>query len=270
MNIMLVDDDRYVLEGLKKLLDWNTFHGKLTATASNGAEALELFLHTRPDVVISDIKMPVMDGISLARHIHEHVRDITIILLTSYGEFEYAQKAIQYQVANYILKPITKEKINDLQLILEDIYHKRNDHKEEFLSNWKPTFEESILAALRSQDAKMFDDFFSSPHFQERLARDHSNAYGIQLLNFLYLYLGELHINPDIVAASKERAMDEYWNLPDKDAKANYLISTYYDTLLSIHTQKNKNLDSISSYVKEYVENHYTQPTLTSLHLRIK
>ncbi len=262
MNIMLVDDDRYVLEGLKKLLDWNTFHGKLTATASNGAEALELFLHTRPDVVISDIKMPVMDGISLARHIHEHAPDITIILLTSYGEFEYAQKAIQYQVANYILKPITKEKINDLQLILEDIYHKRNDHKEEFLSNWKPTFEESILAALRSQDAKMFDDFFSSPHFQERLARDHSNAYGIQLLNFLYLYLGELHINPDIVAASKERAMDEYWNLPDKDAKANYLISTYYDTLLSIHTQKNKNLDSISSYVKEYVENHYTEPDL--------
>ena len=238
MNIMLVDDDRYVLEGLKKLLDWNTFHGRLTATASNGAEALELFLHTRPDVVISDI------------------------LLTSYGEFEYAQKAIQYQVADYILKPITKEKINELQLLLEDIYHKRNDHKEEFLSNWKPTFEESILAALRSQDTKMFDDFFSSPHFQERLARDHSNAYGIQLLNFLYLYLGELHINPDIVAASKERAMDEYWNLPGKDAKANYLISTYYDTLLSIHTQKNKNLDSISSYVKEYVENHYTEPDL--------
>ena len=169
MNIMLVDDDRYVLEGLKKLLDWNTFHGRLTATASNGAEALELFFHTRPDVVISDIKMPVMDGISLARHIHEHAPDITIILLTSYGEFEYAQKAIQYQVADYILKPITKEKINELQLLLEDIYHKRNDHKEEFLSNWKPTFEESILAALEVRTPKCLMIFSAPRTFRSAL-----------------------------------------------------------------------------------------------------
>lgn len=259
---MLVDDDKYVLEGLKRLLNWNAFHGRLTATASNGAEALELFLHTRPDVVISDIKMPIMDGISLARHIHEQSEDITIILLSSYGEFEYAQKAIQYQVANYILKPITKEKINELQLILESICHKRNDRKEEFLSNWNLTFEESILASLRSQDTKIFDDFFSSSHFQEKLAKDYSNAYGIQLLNFLYLYLSELHINPGIVSAAKEKAMDEYWNLPGKDAKANYLISIYYDTLLSVHNQKNKNLESISSYVREYVEKHYTDPDL--------
>ncbi|MGN0304715.1 MAG: response regulator, partial [Lachnospiraceae bacterium] len=192
MNIMLVDDDRYVLEGLKKLLNWNAFCGRLTATASNGAEALELFISCRPDVIITDIKMPVMDGISLACHVHEQSPDITIILLSSYGEFEYAQKAIQYKVASYILKPITKEKVNELQLLLEDLYHRRTHQKEEFLSNWKPNFEETIMAALRNQDIKMFDDFFASCHFHEKLDRDTSNAYGIQLINFLYLYLSDL------------------------------------------------------------------------------
>lgn len=262
MNIMLVDDDRYVLEGLKKLLNWNTFCGRLTATASNGAEALELFMACRPDVVITDIKMPVMDGMALACHIHEQSPDITIILLSSYGEFEYAQKAIQYKVANYILKPVTKEKINQLQLLLEDIYRKRTHQKEEFLSNWKPGFEDTIMTALRSQDIKTFDDFFASPHFHEKLARDTSNAYGIQLISFLYLYLSDLHIDSAIVSAAKEKAMNEYWNLSSKAAKANYLISTYYDTLLSVCRQKSKTLDSISSYAKEYVKEHYTESQL--------
>lgn len=262
MNIMLVDDDKHVLEGLKKLLDWNAFHGRLTATASNGAEALTLFVQAWPDVIISDIKMPVMDGITLARHVHEQSPDISMILLSGYSEFEHAQKAIQYQVENYILKPITREKINELQHILECIDQRRSSQKKEFLSNWKHDFKESILTALRGQNTKMFDTFFSSSLFHEKLGQDPSNAYGIQLLDFLYLYLSELHINPDIISAAKEKAMNDYWDLPGKDAKANYLISAYYDTLISVNAQKNKNLDSISSHVKEYVEAHYAESDL--------
>lgn len=262
MNLMLVDDDKHVLEGLKKHLDWNSFEGKLTATASNGREALNLIEGTRPDVIISDIRMPVMDGISLAQAIQEQRLNIDLILLSGYGEFEYAQKAIRYQVSKYILKPITRQKIDELQAMLVELCQARKHQKEDFLSNWDHAFRDQILKALRDNAPDAFDDYFSSRLFAEKLRSDTSNAFGIQMLNFLYGYLSELNISPEIIASSKERAMNLYYDLPSTDEKSNYLISTYYDAITSIHTRKSKNLDSISMHVEDYVSSHFMEPDL--------
>lgn len=262
MNLMLVDDDKHVLEGLKKLLDWNSFEGKLTATASNGREALDLIDGTKPDVIISDIRMPVMDGILLAQAIQEKSLDIDIILLSGYGEFEYAQKAIQYHVSKYILKPITRQKIAELQDMLMELCQTKRHKKEAFLSNWDHAFRERVMNALRDNTPDAFDEFFSSPAFIEKLRADASNAFGIQMLNFLYHYLSELNISPEIIASSKENAMNHYWDLPSPDEKSNYLISTFYDAITSIHIRKNKNLASISTYVEEYTAAHYMEPDL--------
>ena len=67
MNILLIDDEKYAVEGLISMLDWKRFDGTLTGTASNGKDALELIELSPPDVIISDIKMPVMDGLELAK-----------------------------------------------------------------------------------------------------------------------------------------------------------------------------------------------------------
>ena len=96
LKILLVDDEKFAIEGLISMLDWDSFQGELIGTASSGEEAVTLMETITPDVVISDIKMGGMNGIELARIVHDKNENIRMILLTAHGEFEFARQAIQY------------------------------------------------------------------------------------------------------------------------------------------------------------------------------
>jgi len=104
LKIMIVDDEIIVRNDFKYLISSSNSEYKIVAEASNGREALEKFKKYRPDVVITDIKMPLMDGIELARCILNASKNTKIILLSSYGEFHLAQKAINLGVYAYLLK----------------------------------------------------------------------------------------------------------------------------------------------------------------------
>lgn len=123
-KILLVDDQQIVLDGLKKQLNWSRFNGLICGCVSDGAEAINFLQTCRPDVIISDIKMPHMDGIELARQISESpiLSGIPVILLSGYREFEYAKSAMQYHVQHYILKPVTRQKLEQLEDILTELY----------------------------------------------------------------------------------------------------------------------------------------------------
>ena len=104
-GVMIVDDEKYVRMGIKNETDWALIGCEVVAEASNGEEALELAGKTRPDLVISDIRMPRMDGLQLAGELMERYPGIKIIFLTAYDEFEYARQAVRLGVSDYILKP---------------------------------------------------------------------------------------------------------------------------------------------------------------------
>ena len=129
------------------------------------------------------------------------------------------------------------------------------------MSIWDTSFQEEIIEALRKSDRKTFDEFFKSEFFTNNMSsNDSSSATGIQLLNILYQYLMEIQINKDTLKTSKSKAMDDYWELPNKDEKMNYLITRFYDVLTSVNEQKQSNVDAISTYASQYVEQHYTEP----------
>lgn len=102
---MIVDDEKYVRMGIKNDTDWALIGCEVVAEASNGEMALELSGQFRPDLVISDIKMPKMDGIELAGRLLEKYPDTKVIFLTAYNEFEYARQAVRLGVSDYLLKP---------------------------------------------------------------------------------------------------------------------------------------------------------------------
>lgn len=102
---MIVDDEKYVRMGIKNDTDWALIGCEVVAEASNGEMAMELAGQFRPDLVISDIKMPKMDGIELAGRLLEKYPDIKVIFLTAYNEFEYARQAVRLGVSDYLLKP---------------------------------------------------------------------------------------------------------------------------------------------------------------------
>lgn len=105
IKVMIVDDEKYVRMGIKGDTDWALIGCEVVGEAANGEEALKVAESTGPDLVISDIKMPRMNGIELAEKLLEKYPDIRIIFLTAYSEFEYARQAVRLGVSDYLLKP---------------------------------------------------------------------------------------------------------------------------------------------------------------------
>lgn len=121
---MLVDDEELIRVSLRYAIGCVMSNARIVAEAPNGQEALKLALRIRPDIVITDIKMPLMDGIELIRAIYEHHLESRIIVLSGYAEFEYARQAIRYHVSEYLLKPISQSKIKGaLERCVQQIPH---------------------------------------------------------------------------------------------------------------------------------------------------
>lgn len=108
-KILIVDDDRIIRKGLASTIPWEQYGFELVGEAPDGEQGLELIKSSQPDIVISDIKMPFMDGLTMVRSAKEIYPDMKIILLTGYDDFAYAREAIKIRAFDYLLKPVDKE-----------------------------------------------------------------------------------------------------------------------------------------------------------------
>lgn len=112
-TVLIVDDEPWVAYGIKALIDWESYGFTVIGEAYNGLSALETIREKKPDVVLSDIRMPGLDGIELLEHIRQHDLPSKVILVSGYSEFEYAQKAIRLGAFDYLLKQVDKYKLTD-------------------------------------------------------------------------------------------------------------------------------------------------------------
>src|SRR5690554_670240 len=101
-KVFLVDDDHYVRKGMMKLIDWQYYGFSICGDAANGEDALEQIMIEPPDVVITDIRMPVIDGLDLIESLHEKLSTTPyFIVISGYNDFKYAQKALRYGVQDF-------------------------------------------------------------------------------------------------------------------------------------------------------------------------
>ena len=111
IRIMIVDDMPIFLEYLRGCIDWNSYGFEICCEAHDGREALEKIEEFYPDVVLTDITMPYINGLELSERITKDYPDISVILITGNNEFEYARKAVKIGVCDYIVKPFEKEEL---------------------------------------------------------------------------------------------------------------------------------------------------------------
>ena len=153
-SVMLVDDEEPVRQAIAKKLNWEEIGFQVLATAENGEEALELAEKLRPDVVMTDIKMPFMDGLTFCHRLKEEQRDTRVVIFSGFDEFEYAKEARKLEVEEYILKPIDSEELRSVFIRIKEnldaeIDAKRNHEKlHKYYLQSLPVMKEQFMTGL--------------------------------------------------------------------------------------------------------------------------
>ena len=127
-KILLVDDEILVRDAIRENIDWEKLDCELIGDCENGKQAVEFVKTHEVDIVLTDILMPYMDGMELSHFLHDNYPDILIVIFSGFGEFEYAKKAIQYNVSEYMLKPVTAM---ELTKVIENMKEKLDSRKKE-------------------------------------------------------------------------------------------------------------------------------------------
>lgn len=126
LKIIIADDERIIRETISQLIDWGGLGLELVGQCKNGIEAYNAILDESPDIVITDIKMPGLNGIDLVEKATAAHLNTQFIILSGYGEFDYARTAMKYGVRHYLLKPCNEEQIvASLREVIEDCYRKK-------------------------------------------------------------------------------------------------------------------------------------------------
>lgn len=112
-RVVLVDDEQIILQGLQRVFPWEEYGCEVVGTASDGLEGIGLIRKTRPHILLTDISMPNMDGLSMVAALESEFPHMQISVLTAYRDFDYAQKAIRLGVSRYLLKPSKMDELRE-------------------------------------------------------------------------------------------------------------------------------------------------------------
>lgn len=199
LKIFLVEDEFVMREGIKNNVDWMLHGYEFCGEASDGELALPMIQKYKPDIVITDIRMPFMDGLTLSKHVKKELPDTEIIILTGYEEFEYAKEAITIGVSSYLLKPINGEALlKEVDQIAERI--KEKSKEKEIREKYKREMQENI----QKERKEFFDDLVTGSKSVAEL---------LEFANKLCIDLSSMWYNVVLVKTqSLKHAHDEYSN----------------------------------------------------------
>jgi len=163
IKVFLVDDEIVIREGIRTSFPWEKTEYTLVGEAPDGEIALPMIRDTNPDILITDIRMPFMDGLELCRIVRSQMPWIGVIILSGYDEFDYARQGIQLGVKEYLLKPITAEELRRVldrvsaQLMEERKNRERSESLRRRMESGNVFLREKLLGSLYSEDAEESD-----------------------------------------------------------------------------------------------------------------
>lgn len=185
-KLMLVDDESDIREGLQEVIHFEELGFEVVGEAANGLEAIPLCEKLEPDLIVTDIRMPLMDGLTMCRKIQKALPTAHFVILSGYDDFEYARQAIEFKAIGYILKPISSveftEMLQNAREKLDEEYALRRDFirlRQHFQASL-PLLRSALLSGLLSggvspstavEDAKRYDLSITAPQYALALMR---------------------------------------------------------------------------------------------------
>ena len=221
-SVLIAEDEPIILNDIANEIEKADMGFWVVGKAGNGLEALELYHSLKPDVLVTDIKIPMMDGMALASQIRENDRDLKIIILSGYGDFDYAQQAIRLNISDYLLKPLeTKQLLNALQSVKQDLNQKKNIHDRNILvsaaqgthvgGNLPFSYAEGRFWLFLVNIGNLYHDFFAEST--------------LQVVNALWRKANLEEVLPLILDS-----VEKFWIVDEKTANQKLIIAAYTDT----------------------------------------
>ena len=232
-KIMLVDDEEEVRTSIIRKIDWQDAGFEVIGDAENGKEALEKIEQNEPDVVLTDIRMPYMDGLEMAENIRQRYPSIKIVIFSGFDEFEYAKKAIKLNVIEYILKPVNVE---ELTAILKKI--KKNLDEEIEQKRNVTLLRESYIKSLPALREHFLNDLIQGG-MEETQIEEKLNEYAIDVAGAVKWVIAAIHLEPDekvdkAVSLHQQREPISVRNLIEEKLEGQYRFIVFHSSFETI------------------------------------
>lgn len=180
IKVLLVEDEISTRNLLKIIVDWEQYRMTVAGEASNGREALFFLEQNKIDLVVTDIRMPIMDGLSLAQEIHRNYPDIKVMIVTAYDDFSYAQNALRAGAVDFILKPLKRQDVKEALNRVSRQFQNKED-KMDIVESVREYLEEHYSESQVSL-ATVADNFYMNPSYLSRIFK---KRMGINLVEYL-------------------------------------------------------------------------------------
>lgn len=225
-KVMLVDDEEEVREAMKRRIDWESIGFTVIATAENGEDALEKAELYDPDVVMTDIQMPFMDGLTMLKALKVQIPNIRSVIFSGYDEFEYAKEAIRLEAEEYILKPIDAQELQQVferikERLDEQVNIKRDTDKlRQYYEQSLPMLKGQILIGLL--EGKMAESDVAK-YKEEYGISFEANSYCVGVFAIDINKNDKSELSMSLAAISLQRIVDEQLSGDIKGVSINYL-----------------------------------------------
>lgn len=197
IRIVAADDEQYLRDAYPKLVDWESLGATLVKVVKNGRELIDAIVEEKASLIITDIKMPVMDGLEVCEFVHDNFPNVKVIVLSAYSDFSYARTAMKYDVTEYILKA---DVIEELPAAVERMIEQINEDispKIAYNEDWKDLYEK-------------LNDYINL-HYREDISLSeiaelfHANA---SYLSRLYKAKAGINVSDDIIRKRINKAKE--------------------------------------------------------------
>jgi len=255
IDVVVVDDDVNVRRGLQNLVNWEALGARLVMVCKNGQEVMEYISGHRVDFLISDVKMPAMDGLELSKRVNSISPDTVVVLLSAYNEFDLVQEALQYGVQKYILKPINKEKLRMLSEMVYDTAESKRQKQKLAALIYNSDFRSVVKKAFRENDIEVIESVLTLEKHIEKAKRELMKEY----YTFLFNILAEFAREVDEEHLFEDNLFYEFNRCTNEAEYKKFLLDAYKQIMNLNNTAENRKEKVQSEDIKRYIDSHFSE-----------
>ncbi len=255
IDVVVVDDDVNVRRGLQNLVNWEELGARLVLVGKSGQEVIEYLDKHRVDFVISDVKMPSMDGLELSKRISKCSPDTVVVLLSAYNEFDLVQEALQYGVYKYILKPINREKLKMLSDMVCEVSEDKRQKKKLTELIYNSDFRNIVKRAFQENDTGVLESVLTlDKHFSKA-----KHSLMREYYTFLFNILAEFAREIDKEHFFEESLFYELSRCVNEEEYKKFILNLY-SRIIKLSSISDSRKEKVRSEdIKEYIDNHFTE-----------